>query len=166
VLVVYAISELPLLQRLFNRRPIEYLGKISFSLYLVHQPVYHLVRDPVINILWYIATREQYPGAEDASKLGGSFAFTWLAGYVVMSAINLYTAHLYTKYVDERCVRMAKRIDKWLTRPWPICIYVLSMDINRRLLKVFLTIYNTRLPSFRRIDLFEREHILHLCRSN
>ncbi|KAJ5465863.1 acyltransferase 3 [Penicillium desertorum] len=106
-----------------RRRPIQYLGKISFSLYLVHQSVYHLVRDPVINILWYIATREQYPGAEDASKLGGSFAFTWLAGYVVMSATNLYTAHLYTKYVDERCVRMAKRIDKWLTRPWPICIY-------------------------------------------
>ncbi|OQE89710.1 hypothetical protein PENNAL_c0013G03730 [Penicillium nalgiovense] len=117
VLLVYAISELSLLQRLFNARPIQYLGKISFSLYLVHQSVYHLVRDPVINILWYIATREPYPGTEDASKLGGSFAFTWLAGYVVMSAINLYTAHLYTKYIDERCVRMAKRIDKWLTRP-------------------------------------------------
>ncbi|CAG7946349.1 unnamed protein product [Penicillium nalgiovense] len=117
VLLVYALSELSLLQRLFNARPIQYLGKISFSLYLVHQSVYHLVRDPVINILWYIATREPYPGTEDASKLGGSFAFTWLAGYVVMSAINLYTAHLYTKYIDERCVRMAKRIDKWLTRP-------------------------------------------------
>lgn len=111
VLVVYAINELPLLQRLFNTRPIQYLGRILCSLYLMHQSVYHLVRDPIVNILWYIATREPYTGTEDTSKLGGLFAFTWLMGYMVMSAINLYTAHLYTKHVDERCVRVAKRID-------------------------------------------------------
>jgi peptidoglycan/LPS O-acetylase OafA/YrhL len=94
----------------------QYLGKISFSLYLVHQSVYHLVRDPVRNLLWYIATREPYPGTENASKFTIPFAFTWLVGYLIMSAINLNAAHLYTRYVDERCVEMAKRMDRRLTR--------------------------------------------------
>lgn len=116
VLVVYAISQLPRLQRPLNSKPMQYLGKISFSLYLVHQSVYHLVRDPVRNFLWYIATRESYPGTENASQFTVPFAFTWLVGYAIMSAINLYAAHLYTMYVDERCVDMAKRIDRWLTR--------------------------------------------------
>jgi peptidoglycan/LPS O-acetylase OafA/YrhL len=94
----------------------QYLGKISFSLYLVHQSVYHLVRDPVRNFLWYMATRESYPGTENASQFTVPFAFTWLVGYVIMSVINLYAAHMYTKYIDERCVEMAKKLDKWLTR--------------------------------------------------
>ncbi len=115
-LMVYGISQLPRLQWPLNSRPIQYLGKISFSLYLVHQTVYHLVRDPVRNSLWYISTKEPYPGTEEASKFTGPFAFTWLVGYVIMTMINLYAAHLYTKHVDERCVDMARRFDKWLTR--------------------------------------------------
>jgi peptidoglycan/LPS O-acetylase OafA/YrhL len=116
VLVVYAISQLPRLQGPLSSRPMQYLGKISFSLYLVHQSVYHLVRDPVRNFLWYMATRESYPGTENASQFTVPFAFTWLVGYVIMSVINLYAAHMYTKYIDERCVEMAKKLDKWLTR--------------------------------------------------
>ncbi|KAJ5174908.1 acyltransferase 3 [Penicillium canariense] len=114
VLVVYAISQLPRLQRPLNSWPMQYLGKISFSLYLVHQTVYHLVRDPVRNFLWFIATREPY--SENSRQYTVPFAFSWLAGYVIMSAINLYVAHLYTKYVDERCVQIAQRIDRWFTR--------------------------------------------------
>jgi hypothetical protein len=63
-----------------------------------------------------MATRESYPGTENASQFTVPFAFTWLVGYVIMSVINLYAAHMYTKYIDERCVEMAKKLDKWLTR--------------------------------------------------
>jgi len=116
VLVVYAIGQSPRLQRPLNSAPMQYLGRISFSLYLVHQSIYHLVRDPVRNFLWYIATREAYPGTEEASKFTVPFAFAWLVGYVIMSVINLYVAGLYTRFVDERCVQIAKKIDRWFTR--------------------------------------------------
>jgi peptidoglycan/LPS O-acetylase OafA/YrhL len=116
VLVVYAIGQSPRLQRPLNSAPMQYLGRISFSLYLVHQSLYHLVRDPVRNFLWYIATREAYPGTEAASEYTVPFAFAWLVGFVIMSALNVYVADLYTRFVDERCVQIAKKIDRWITR--------------------------------------------------
>ncbi|KAJ5698887.1 acyltransferase 3 [Penicillium macrosclerotiorum] len=115
VLVVFAISQSPSLQRPLNVRPIQYLGKISFSLYLVHQSVYHLVRDPIRNFLWFVATRDGYPGTQAASEYTGPFAFSWLTGFVILSVINLYVAGLYTRFVDERCVDVARKIDRWLT---------------------------------------------------
>ncbi|KAH6879396.1 acyltransferase 3 [Thelonectria olida] len=114
VLLVYAIGKSPHLQRPLNSTPIQYLGKISFSLYLVHQSIYHLVRDPVRDFLWYVATREQYPGTPEASKHTIPFAFSWIVGYVIMTAINLYTAHLYTRFIDEPCVELAKKFDRWI----------------------------------------------------
>lgn len=116
LLVVYAISKSSILQRPLDSRPVQYLGKISFSLYLVHQSVYHLVRDPILGVLWYVATREPYPGTSEASNHTAPFAFTWLVGFVILSVINLYVADLFTKYVDERCVQIAKKFDRWLTR--------------------------------------------------
>ena len=116
VLFVYAVGTSPYLQRPFNSAPIQYLGKISFSLYLVHQSIYHLIRDPVRNSLWLIAAGEPYPRTEAGSNYAILFAFTWLTTFVVMSSINLYAAHLYTRYIDERCVDIARKIDRWITR--------------------------------------------------
>lgn len=116
LLVVYGISKSPSLQRPLDSRPVQYLGKISFSLYLVHQSVYHLVRDPILGFLWYVATRETYPGTAEASNYTIPFAFSWLVGFVIISVINLYVANMYTKFVDERCVQFVKKFDAWLTQ--------------------------------------------------
>ncbi|KAJ5103311.1 acyltransferase 3 [Penicillium argentinense] len=116
LLVVYAISKSPMLQRPLDTRPIQYLGKVSFSLYLIHQTVYHLVRDPVRDFLWYVATREPYPGTLEASEFTVPFAFSWLVGFAILAVTNIYVANLYTKYVDERCVQFAKKLDRWITR--------------------------------------------------
>ncbi|KAJ5888205.1 acyltransferase 3 [Penicillium taxi] len=115
VLIVYAIGKSGYLQRLLNSRPMQYLGKISFSLYLVHQSIYHLVRDPIRDFLWFVVTREGYPG-DTASERTFPFAFSWLVGYVILAVINIYVAHLYTRYIDERCVEVAKRFERWVTR--------------------------------------------------
>ncbi|KAJ6171880.1 acyltransferase 3 [Penicillium chermesinum] len=118
VMMVHAISKSPTLQRPLNSRPVQYLGKVSFSLYLVHQAVYHLVRDPVIHTLWYLATGTSYKeiGGGNASKQTAPFAFAWLVGIAIITPINLYVADLYTKHVDERCVRIARKIEKMITR--------------------------------------------------
>lgn len=115
VLVVYGISKSAYLQRPLNSAPIQYLGKISFSLYLVHQSIYHLIRDPVRNLMWYIATRESYPGPEAVNHTF-PFAFSWLSAFAILTVINLYAAHLYTRFIDERCVELAKKFDRWITR--------------------------------------------------
>ncbi|KAF5026589.1 hypothetical protein F66182_1315 [Fusarium sp. NRRL 66182] len=115
ILVVYAISKSIHLQHLLNSALIQFLGKISFSLYLVHQSIYHLFQRPVRDCLWYIATWKPFPGTQEAINHTALFAFSWLGGFVLLSALNLYVAHLYTKFVDERCVEFAKKFDRWIT---------------------------------------------------
>ncbi|KAH7318508.1 acyltransferase 3 [Stachybotrys elegans] len=114
ILLVYAISKSAHLQRPFNSAPVQYLGKISFSLYLVHQSIYHLIRDPIRNALFYMAAREAYSVASASNRPVAS-AFAWITCYFILSPINIYAAHLYTKHIDERCIQLAKMFDKWVS---------------------------------------------------
>ncbi|KAE8333728.1 acyltransferase 3 [Aspergillus sergii] len=115
-LLVYAIGESPLLQRPFNTRPVQYLGKISFSLYLVHQAIYHLLRDPLRNYLWLLGNGTAYPGSVEAAATDPmSFHVAWWASGIVLGTVVVYAAHYYTIYVDNKCVALTKRIEKWLT---------------------------------------------------
>ncbi|EEU34919.1 uncharacterized protein NECHADRAFT_39684 [Fusarium vanettenii 77-13-4] len=112
VLVVYAISKSAHLQRPLNSTPIQYLGKISFPLYLVHQSVYHIFQQPLRDSLWYVATWGPFPGTPEANNHTAQFAFSWLGGFAFSSAINLCAAHLYTRFIDQRCVELAKNLDR------------------------------------------------------
>ncbi|KAL7948362.1 acyltransferase 3 [Trichoderma barbatum] len=115
VLVVSAISTTKQLQSPLNSKPVQYLGRISFSLYLVHQSIYHLLSDPVRNALWYIATGGSQPDA-GAGDYKIASAFCWIGGYIILSTINLYAANLYTRFVDERCIKLAKRFDECVSQ--------------------------------------------------
>lgn len=115
ILIVYAIRRSPLLQRPLNTRAVQFLGRVSFSLYLVHQSVYHMIRNPVRDALWYLAAGEPYGGVA-VEQHPFAFAFAWVGGYIVLSAVNLYVAHLYTRFIDERCIDLAKRFDRYVTQ--------------------------------------------------
>ncbi|KAL7932067.1 acyltransferase 3 [Trichoderma chlorosporum] len=115
VMVVSAINNTKQLQAPLNSKLVQYLGRISFSLYLVHQTVYHLLSDPVRGTLWYIAT-----GGTDPDPTTGihkfATAFCWIGGYIILSTVNLYAANLYTRFVDERCITLAKQFDQWVSQ--------------------------------------------------
>ncbi|KAF7596875.1 hypothetical protein BBP40_011920 [Aspergillus hancockii] len=116
VFMVYAISESRLLQRPFNTRPVQYLGKISFSLYIVHQAIYHLWRDPLRNFIWLLANGSPYPGSIEATANDPmSFHVAWWATGVILGTVVIYASHYYTIYVDNKCVAFTKRVEKWLT---------------------------------------------------
>lgn len=113
-LVIYAIGKSPYLQRPLNTAPVQFLGKVSFSLYLVHQTVYHLVRNPVRDALWYVMTGEQYTWG--ASERPVPYAITWIGGYIILAPLNLYVANLYTRFIDDRCVDLARRFEKLISQ--------------------------------------------------
>lgn len=116
VLLVYAIDKSSSLQRALNVRAVQYLGRISFSLYLVHQSVYHLARDPVRDFIWWILTRSPYSSTEEASRTAiVPFGLAWIGGFLVMGAVVVYLADLYTRYVDVRCVALARMVERWVT---------------------------------------------------
>ncbi|RAL12439.1 acyltransferase family protein [Aspergillus homomorphus CBS 101889] len=118
LLVVYAIDRVEVLQRVLERPTPQFLGKISFSLYLVHQSVYHVARDPVRNGLWWIMTGQQYPATdEEAIALGiGAFVVSLGVTAVVMGVLVVWLSSWWTRVVDARCVRLSRRIDEWLSR--------------------------------------------------
>ncbi|KAE8349833.1 acyltransferase 3 [Aspergillus coremiiformis] len=114
--MVYAIGESRLLQRPFLTRPVQYLGKISFSLYLVHQAIYHLWRDPVRDYLWLLGNGSPYPGSVEATVRDPmSFHMAWWASGAILGTVVVYAAHYWTLYVDNKCVAFTKRVERWLT---------------------------------------------------
>lgn len=52
ILLVWATSNAPFLQRIFDNAPVQYLGKISFALYLMHGPVTHTIGYGSMDVLW------------------------------------------------------------------------------------------------------------------
>ncbi|KAH6678522.1 acyltransferase 3 [Halenospora varia] len=115
-MLVYAIGELPCLQRPLNTRPVQYLGKISFALYLLHETIYQLWRDPLRDLVYLTLSGNEYGSSSEALGTDPfSFHVAWWTTAVLLGAVVVCAAHYYTIYVDNRCVVLAKRVDLWFS---------------------------------------------------
>ena len=115
-MLVYAIGELPCLQRPLNTRLVQYLGKISFALYLLHETIYQLGRNPLRNLVYSMLAGRGYGITGDAwSADPFSFHVAWWTTGVLLGAVVVCAAHYYTIYVDNPCVALAKRVDRWFS---------------------------------------------------
>jgi peptidoglycan/LPS O-acetylase OafA/YrhL len=102
ILLVWSTSCYKPLQRLFDNKLSQYLGKISFSLYIVHGAVTHVIGYPLMNIL---------DGA-----VGRDNALNKAVGFGVGSAATLFFtvwfADLFTRAVDEPSVNFARWVEE------------------------------------------------------
>jgi peptidoglycan/LPS O-acetylase OafA/YrhL len=97
ILIVYSVSQSKsLLQPMFTTPLAKYLGKISFALYCVHTPLLNWVGYRII-IFWW------------TSLLGNTVG--WLVGFGILFAIVIFAADIFTRAVDEPCVRLAKWLE-------------------------------------------------------
>lgn len=98
VLLVATLDYAPFLQRVFTSRAAQYLGDISFSMYLIHGP-----------LLWsygaWLAPR-LIPTGEDvtAAQYGWGVALCYLCFWPIV----IYEADLVTRIVDGRSVQFAR----------------------------------------------------------
>lgn len=115
-MLVYAIGEFPSLQRPLTARPIQYLGKISFALYLLHETIYELWRNPLRDFVYLLLAGTEY-GSSGTALGTDPFAFylTWWITGAILGTVTIIAAHYYTIFVDNRCVAFAKRVDRWLS---------------------------------------------------
>ncbi|KAF2664090.1 acyltransferase [Microthyrium microscopicum] len=99
--LMLATTRLPLLQAPFNTPIIQYLGKISYALYLVHGPVMHVVGYIVEGWAWSIT------GVETESQ--------YVAGFVLAACINIpliiWAADVFWRFVDAPSVRFARWVE-------------------------------------------------------
>lgn len=115
-MLVYGISEFRLLQRPLNTRVVQYLGQISFALYLLHETIYQLLRNPLRDFIYSSLSGKVYETSAQAwSADHFSFHVAWWVSGILLGSLAVGCAHCYTKYVDDRCVAFAKSVDRWLS---------------------------------------------------
>ncbi|KAJ5689995.1 hypothetical protein N7462_004387 [Penicillium macrosclerotiorum] len=112
VLVIFAISQSNYLQYPLNSRPIQYLGKISFSLYLVHPSVYFMLLQPIRDLVWFLISQKPYPGTVEAIYYTLPFWSAWTASFLITAGVIIVIAHFFTRFIDEKSVIIARSIEK------------------------------------------------------
>ena len=94
-------SPASLIQRTLTSHPAQYLGKISFSLYLMHGPVLHIYGYMVPIWVWRVVDRERVVGFCAGLGVG------WICNLLVV----LWVADVFNREVDGRCVKITKWIE-------------------------------------------------------
>ncbi|KAG9671125.1 hypothetical protein KCU99_g8318, partial [Aureobasidium melanogenum] len=102
ILLVWSISNSALLQRLFTNGPVQYLGKISFSLYLMHGPITHTIGYASMDFFWRTIGEDTYMRKE--------------IGFVLAAIVNvsstIWVADVFMRLVDTPTVRFAKWVEE------------------------------------------------------
>jgi peptidoglycan/LPS O-acetylase OafA/YrhL len=96
--VTWSIANSTLLQRPFNTEFAQYLGRISYSLYVVHGPLIHIVGFSVTPWVWI-----NLSGME-----GWWYWFGLSIGTATLSVFVALAADLFNRVVDVRAIRIAK----------------------------------------------------------
>jgi peptidoglycan/LPS O-acetylase OafA/YrhL len=103
LILVATLTRSPFLRRPFETALAQYLGKISFSLYIVHGPLIHIIGYRVTPWIWLHVT--------------GMEGWRWAAGLLLGSAILAFVVALvadwFWRVVEGASIDWAKRFEKW-----------------------------------------------------
>lgn len=89
-----------ILIRLFSSSVPQYLGRISYSLYILHGPLLHLFGYRVFLAVW------KGMGSDTRT----SFFFGGLISYLIVLFVVIWIADLFCRGIDERSISLAHRI--------------------------------------------------------
>ncbi|KAI4726330.1 hypothetical protein E4T49_05839 [Aureobasidium sp. EXF-10728] len=101
LLLVWSTSNSKTLQCIFTTTISQYLGKISFSLYLVHGVVIHTLHYSLLDTLWNAMGADTYLQKETA----------FVVSAVVVTMVVVWTADLFMRVVDVPSVRLARWLE-------------------------------------------------------
>ena len=104
-MIVYSTSNLAFVQRFFTSAPIQYLGEISYSMYIVHGAVTRSIGFGLMNLTWGIYGLNTEPAK----------AFGWSVGAAVTIVVTIWVADIFMRAVDIPVVKFAKRFEEKCT---------------------------------------------------
>ncbi|WP_130803232.1 acyltransferase family protein [Acinetobacter ihumii] len=98
ILIVYSILMNPRLSQLLDNRICVYLGKLSFSIYLLHLLLMYCVCLPVFN--YFLAW-------------GWGYNISVIGSIMVFFIALIFIADLYSRYVDTFAIHLSNRLSDW-----------------------------------------------------
>ena len=101
-LTFVGISKIPQLQTIFNTKFCQWLGKISFALYLVHPMIISILSRPLQG---FVKTMTEHKG------------IVCLFEFTVVTPIVVVLAGVVERYIDQPSVRFAKWLEQQAFRP-------------------------------------------------
>ena len=104
VLLVLSIEHASFLQSIFTTDFAQYLGKISFSLYIVHGPVLYTFGISLVPGIIKLTGKET----------GFQITAAWVLAAVGILPVMFAMAHVTSKAIDENCVAFARWISEKL----------------------------------------------------
>ena len=102
-LCVFAISNSSTLQAPFMTPTAQYLGKISFGLYLVHLMIYQMWRNPVLRFF----------GLWDGTNSAATQWISWSGSGLVLTPVVLLTADVLTKTIDNNSIYFSRWVENF-----------------------------------------------------
>jgi peptidoglycan/LPS O-acetylase OafA/YrhL len=100
-MVIYAISHSSSFQKFFHLSVVQYLGKISFSLYLVHALVVSSLGAWTFKLMFYVI----------GSGENWQYELSWFVMFLVVLVSGICTADLLWRFVDIPVVKMTKMVE-------------------------------------------------------
>ncbi|WPG97471.1 acyltransferase 3 [Acrodontium crateriforme] len=101
LVVLLALSREPGLRFPLETSLVQYLGKISFSLYIIHEPFIHIVGFRTVPLFWMIT--------------GEDVAWRYQAGFVLglfcSAFMLLWIADIFKTLIEDRCANLAAKIE-------------------------------------------------------
>ncbi|KAK4160408.1 acyltransferase family-domain-containing protein [Cladorrhinum sp. PSN259] len=116
--LVASVAHIGWLKRFFETRFCQYLGRISFSLYLVHGPILETLGDRVYTAIgWHTELQEsnlpQWVDLWVLPKTGPlGLELSFLAPHIIFLPITLYAAEVVTRAFDEPSLRFPQWLYK------------------------------------------------------
>lgn len=116
ILVVYSTLRLRWLQNLFLSRPLRYLGKVSFMLYLLHLPLFIGVIDQLIRIYGHISLGSPQRWHDNLLRIPDvgpkGFSTQWIFSWLTALAVCLGISDLATTFIDRPCMKLGHKLSQ------------------------------------------------------
>ncbi|KAJ4153161.1 hypothetical protein LMH87_009663 [Akanthomyces muscarius] len=104
VQIVMAAHQIQPIQNLFVTPIAQYLGDISFSLYLMHGPMQGILEWRILPTAWALV---------DGTKTAGMWQTTiaWAIGFAMLAPFTLWISDIFWRFVDVPSVRFARWLE-------------------------------------------------------
>lgn len=102
MMLVWSTSNSAILQKIFTNRVSQYLGRISFSLYLCHGMIIHTLHYALMPALWQVTGRDTYVQQEIGFAISAA----------VVTVVLIWVSDVFMRLVDTPSVKFARWVEE------------------------------------------------------